>query len=607
MARRVGRALALGAAFGFVACGGPRPPDVLLIVLDTMRADALSAYGNPHLTSPHLDAFAREAALFENAVTTAASTAPALAALMSGRLPHYDERLVWNRRVAHGMGRFFPGGQGSGLAPELETLAERFRDAGYRTAGFVTNPYVKRIYHFDQGFDRYDEIFLDGPVRYGLAEHVVDGALAALQDDGGPVFLYLHFMDAHDPYLPPAEHRDAFSFASVPGMDDMALNRAWFDEAEPEGERGLAMARHARGLYDASVRYLDAELGRLLDALAQRPEAIVAIVGDHGEEFLEHGGNRHRGTLYEELLRVPVLLRIPGVPAGRIDALVRHFDVGATLLDYAGLAPLPEAEAVSLRPYLEGAVAPPDLAAVGSFPVMRGPFRPRRWFVRDAHHKLIFVPDAPGASVLYDLQVDPAERRDLYAEAPERVAELRERLDPVVARLEAESAAALSGRVRRLRIEGGLGLDALGLVPGTRLWVRPDSGELIPETEAPAGLYVPLMLFDAPAHVEVSLDVEVAEPTTLRVLWLEPGGLDWSSERSAAHRFAAGRSRATLEVEAPAIVAGMRLEVDSGSAAIHAIEVADLSAREDEGGAAALPVPIDAQTVDQLRALGYAE
>jgi arylsulfatase A-like enzyme len=382
------RTLVLCGALLLSACGeAKRPdeakqPDVLLVVLDTTRADALSAYGNPRATSPNLDAFARGAAVFDAAFTTAASTGPALAALMSGRLPHYDERLVWNRSVAHGMGRFFPGGTGSGLAPGLVTLAERFREAGYRTAGFVTNPYVKRIYHFDQGFDRYDEIFQSGPVRYGLGEQVVDRALEALAQTDEPLFVYLHFMDAHDPYLPPAEHRDAFAFETLPGMDDMALNRAWFDDAGPRGESGRVMASHARGLYDASVRYLDAQLGRLLEALEARPDALVAIVGDHGEEFLEHGGNRHRGTLYDELLHVPVLMRIPGVPAQRIDALVRHFDVGATLLDYAGLAPIPDADAVSLRPFLEGAPDAPELVAVGSFPAMRGPLRPRRWFVR---------------------------------------------------------------------------------------------------------------------------------------------------------------------------------------------------------------------------------
>lgn len=202
------------------ACSSPRP-DVLLIVLDTTRVDALSLYGNPRPTTPHLDTLAETAVVFENAFTVAPSTPPALAALMTGRLPHYDHRLRWNDRVAHGMLRFFPQGQGIGLAPSLTTLAERFREAEYRTVGIVANPYVKRVYGFDQGFDQYLEIFRSDEYVYGLAEQVVDAALEALKvpedPDERPIFLYLRFMDAHDPYLPPDAHRAAFPVETVFG------------------------------------------------------------------------------------------------------------------------------------------------------------------------------------------------------------------------------------------------------------------------------------------------------------------------------------------------------------------------------------------------------
>jgi hypothetical protein len=137
--------------------------------------------------------------------------------------------------------------------------------------------------------------------------------------------------------------------------------------------------------------------------------------------------------------------------------------------------------------------------------------------------------------------------------------------------------------------------------------VRPDHAELIPETDAPAGLYLPLMLFETPARVEIGLDVEVSEPTTLRVRWLAPNGYEWTSERSVAHRFDAGRSRATLAIAAPAIAGALQLQVDAGSARIHLLEVTDLAASGSSGSLAPAEAALDPETVDQLRALGYAE
>ena len=584
---------------------------MLLVVLDTTRADALSLYGNPRPTSPRLDAFAKRAVVFENAFTVAPSTPPAMAALMTGRLPHYDRRLRWNDQVAHGMLRFFPNGKGRGLPPSLPTLAARFERGGYRTAAVVTNLYVKSLYGFDRGFDHYQEIFRDDVHVYGLATQVVDAALEILDDDSEePFFLYRHFMDPHDPYLPPVSHREAIAFEPVPDLDDRQLNRRWVHAPYNESaERIVEMTEHARGLYDASVRYMDDELGRLLDAFAagrSMDRTLIAIVGDHGEEFFEHGSNRHRGTVYDELLRVPLLVRLPGVHPRQVKGLVRHFDAGATLLDFAGLEPLPGTDAMSLRPFLDERGEAPALSVVGSFPVLSHGM-PHRFFVRVSRYKLIYDSRVPSRSELYDLAVDPEERTNVYADRMDLGSHLRTKIEAAMDPLEAEWGAVWKPRRRALMLSD---FGSLQLTDGSRIAIEPlGSAELRADGDASAGIELPTLLFVEPARIRVLLETESTAPATIRVLWQEPEDAEWRPWRSVAARTAPGRQTPHVEIEPPAgLVGPLRIEFGPTPLRLFRLEVLDLSAPESADAAPpADPAPIEATTLEQLRALGYAE
>jgi arylsulfatase A-like enzyme len=201
-----------------------------------------------------------------------------------------------------------------------------------------------------------------------------------------------------------------------------------------------------RGNCDCELRYADELIGRLLAVLGREhgEDTIVVITSDHGDEFLEHGGTTHKGTLYEELVRIPLVMRLPGSGPERIDALVRSFDVFPTLLDYCGVGVRPAGlDAVSLRPLLDGRSGTLDLWAYANFPAETSPQRPLpARMVRTDHYKLIVHDGVVGSEPeLYDLTADPAELDNIHDSAPEIVGELEARLGEVTAKLAGEGGA----------------------------------------------------------------------------------------------------------------------------------------------------------------------
>jgi arylsulfatase A-like enzyme len=195
-----------------------------------------------------------------------------------------------------------------------------------------------------------------------------------------------------------------------------------------------------RGLYDAEVRHTDHWIGVLLDELESRgltDDTLVVVTSDHGEEFLEHGGTLHNGKLYEELVRIPLLMRVPGQGPSRFSASVRNIDVMPTILDFCR-AELPLAlDAVSLRPLIEGVPASRAPDAIASFPVLPGLEAAR--MLRTERYKLVHRPDAPERGELYDLLEDPAERRNLHAQRTDLADSLRTRLEAAFAKPARES------------------------------------------------------------------------------------------------------------------------------------------------------------------------
>ena len=331
--------LAVGCGRGEPRSGRAR--NLLLVTLDTLRADRLGSYGYSAAQTPHLDGLAARGLRFSNATTVTPLTLPAHASLMTGTYPAF-----------HGVrdnGGFY-------LGEERQTLAETLAQAGFRTGGFVGAFVLDSRWGIGQGFERYfddfdltefdDSASMDAIQRPGSA--VVDQALAWLaQDHERPFFAWVHLYDPHTPYEAPEPYRSRFPASRS-------------------------------GAYDAEIAAADAQVGRLLAALREDgrlEDTLVAVVADHGEMLGEHGELTHAFFIYDAAIRVPLLLAGPGVPRGLVDAQVRIIDLAPTLLTQLGQAVPAEVQGEDLLP----------LAAdpVGSAPPRRirspGSVRPPGW------------------------------------------------------------------------------------------------------------------------------------------------------------------------------------------------------------------------------------
>lgn len=296
-------------------------PDVLLVLIDTLRADHLGAYGYGRPTSPFIDSLARDGAVFENTFSQAPWTLPAVLSLMMSRYPS-------------DLGLGSPSPQASVLPAEGPTLAERFRSAGYRTLALSDHPAINAV-GFGRGFEVFDSLPSGALGTWGWAETESGTilkrwrALIARTDDR-PTFAYAHLYYPHAPYEPPPPFDTLFGWGSL-------LTRARF--------RGGVI-----NLYDGEIRRADALLSEMVPQFAAgNPRSgtpITAIISDHGEAFWDHGILGHEETLYNELLHVPFILHAPGRvgPGRRVADLTQTVDIGPTLLDLAGVPDRGETE-----------------------------------------------------------------------------------------------------------------------------------------------------------------------------------------------------------------------------------------------------------------------
>ena len=380
----------------------PRP-NIVVFLADTLRADHLGLYGHRCGTSPRLDEFAREAVTFDEAWSVSSWTAPAVASLFTGLGPE-----------AHGVH-----GLDIRLVDSVQTLAERLRASGYRTAAFVGNELVDQSRGFAQGFETWN-----GPrplALYGARPRiVVEHALRWLESAGEPFFLYVHILDPHAPYDPAPEHRKLF---------------ATHDHAAEQAGTHL---RKERAAYEGEIHEADAAFGGFLDSLRTRgllDRSLVAFTADHGEEFGDHGGRGHGHSLYPELVRVPLVLRLPGgaLAAQRVAAPVQHPDLFATLLEATGATRPDEGEG---RPLWEAWVSPgesePEERVLFGRTRLGGPDGWDKAYLRDRHLKLIVNYEARGGAPsriqLFDLQVDPENRTNQAAVRALAARHLRDRM-----------------------------------------------------------------------------------------------------------------------------------------------------------------------------------
>jgi choline-sulfatase len=311
------------AAAEAVTAAATRPgvrPNIVVYLIDTLRADRLGVYGHTGGLTPNLDAFAREATVFDNATAQAPWTRPSVASIFTGLEPL--DHGVWNLETKLGDGAV--------------TVAERLADGGYRTAGFSTNHHVSNAFGLHQGFQDFRFFHLDPDSR--TVNREVAGWLDQV-DPTKPFFLYVHTIDPHEPYDPPADMRQRFA-PDVPGGligDKPTVRRA----ATAKGDTRAELMGQLFALYDAEVAANDRSFGELVAELRRRDlydDAWVFVLADHGEEFDEHGALGHTKNLHDETVDIPLMVKPPRQRQGsRVGEVVQHIDVLPTLLRAAGL------------------------------------------------------------------------------------------------------------------------------------------------------------------------------------------------------------------------------------------------------------------------------
>ncbi|MBI4614316.1 MAG: sulfatase [Planctomycetes bacterium] len=422
----------------------PRPYSVVVIVADTLRPDRLSCYGYGRKTSPAIDRLAGEGVLFRNAYSSSCWSVPGHASLFTGRYPDghgADIEASENLVVL--------------LAPENRTLAEVLDERGYRTAAFTANMLVGPLTELDQGFQLVEEVFerrlryadylvvqvleklfpesvrlnaLPVPLSYGDGSRVTDGAVRFIEDAGGkePFFLFVNYMDAHNPHVVPSGARRRFF--DPPEPYDLARHRRILDRlAHRSGENPLEEAdyRFLSDVYDGAVSYLDEQVGTLVAALEKKgilEDTIVVVTSDHGESIGEHGAYGHLNSLHEEEVRIPLVVRYPGrrKTGAAVGVPVSIVDVFPTVLEVLGIPFDPDAiDGHSLAEPIER----PILLRVGvSWPWVMAAGENVWHGCRVGGEKIIL--DNAGRVHLYDLARDPLEQEDLAPLRPQRVEEL---------------------------------------------------------------------------------------------------------------------------------------------------------------------------------------
>ncbi len=401
------RAGALAGATWLGACTWRRRdrPNLLVVTLDTTRADHLGCYGYARPTSPHLDALAAESAVYTRALAPATWTLPSHASLFTGKCPtshgaRYDPDgpLVLTSAIPDRPG--LDAYRVRGLVASETTLAGVLTQAGYRTGGVAGGPWLKSVFGLGTGFGSWDDDDV-GSVNGRVAADVTKRAVAWLEQSAEPFFLFLNYFDAHAPLTPPAELAARFLPAPlVPGTP-------------PSSEQTLA-------LYDAEIAYADQGLGDVIAALRRRDlydRTWIIVTADHGELFGEHGIKGHGTVPYQEVLHVPFVSKPPygeggiGAHADRVQLT----DVMALVLDRLGL-PRPEG--------IQGGV-PPNLGRplIAESYTLASLYHQGDWLaIVDGDWKLMW--NSQGGSELYDLARDPREEHNLIASEGVRAASL---------------------------------------------------------------------------------------------------------------------------------------------------------------------------------------
>ncbi len=439
---------ALSARLGFPAwawAGGARGPDntatagnvnVVIFIIDTLRADRLNAYGyERHVTSPNIDALAEEGVLFEQAYAAAPWTLPSVASLLTSRFACEHGMLATRSRIAAG----------------VPTLPILLKQLGFTTIGLYANAIVGPGLGFDAGYDFYRDSFVNEGRQVKVAREMYSGR---------PFFLYVHNIEPHNPEFFAPRHTPGFRDVSdavrhqIAGHYRQYRTATWLDfhagRTPGTTEVAAIQEQHVRGLaalkddynelYDSAVRRADERLGSVIRALKERGEwdnTLFILVSDHGEEMHERGGWSHDQSVYEELVHVPLIIRFPGGRFGgrRVPDLISLVDVMPTALDALGRPELAtDARGSSLMPLIRGEAVRDDrsfyvpsirhnvMSFYRSWKEQRGDINV---VIRRGDWKGIWNVE-PDTFELYELRCDAGEQRNVAPQHPELVAAMRE-------------------------------------------------------------------------------------------------------------------------------------------------------------------------------------
>ena len=409
---RLALLLLFGLGWSLAACARQPKLNVLVITIDTLRADHLGCYGYAKPTSPRLDAFAGGAVLFEQVFCQSPETLPSHTSIFTGMHPRTHKAISHESRVDK----------------KLTTLAEVLSRRGYATGAIISSHVLDPKYGLDQGFESYRLVHYMVPDRKRQEmnereqDPTTDEALTWLRDNKGErFFLWIHWFHPHRPYNPPPRYREVFAGnytgPAAEDQNDWAM-KMWREKVElPEAD--LA---YMRGLYDGEIAFNDAQIGRVLDELASlglAKNTIVVVTSDHGEILYEHEYYfGHDIALYDECTMIPLIMRIPGVEAARhrIQGLIQSIDIFPTVLDALGIECSRDVEGKSLIPLIKGSAdATTEYAFSETFPFPEK--CPPRHAIRTGNAKLVWREEPSGEITreYYDLAADPHERWNLYA------------------------------------------------------------------------------------------------------------------------------------------------------------------------------------------------
>jgi arylsulfatase A-like enzyme len=402
---------------GALSCGKSAPPNVVLVLVDTLRADRLGAYGDQRGLTPFLDELSSRGTVFTNAYAPSSWTIPSVASLFTSRYP--SQHNATNFKAV--------------LSDDEVTLAEKLAARDYRSGGVSANFLIAPQAGFAQGFQDWQVLVPASGLKVrgdqvraaGLAW--VDRAVRPQAPR--PLLLYLQYMEPHSPYEPPALHaarwQPADATAEQVKQANDKMNAVRFNDISP------AEATLLESLYDAEVAAADDELRLMFEALERRGvlnNAVVIITADHGEEFREHGAELGHGTsLFEPVVRIPLIVVAPGSGGGPpVSDLVSLTDVAPTILDLVGAEPEPRFEGRSLVPLLTrqtgwrawfGGAAPVARDVVLELPPTGSKFDVRRQQAGLVHGREKLLVDRKGGTQLFDLDTDPGEQTPLASDA----------------------------------------------------------------------------------------------------------------------------------------------------------------------------------------------